>query len=231
MLPEPIVTPSDAQDDPQREFASPPCSAAEIDPHYLNPPPADVAAWRKTTRVRLRDMRAALSVDERAALSLRLAAHLDRHLSGLALPDHPVISGYWPIKSELDLRPWLISLRVRGWRVALPVVVVEKAPLVFRLWTEETQLERGVWNIPVPSSASPELVPDVALAPVLGWDKSCYRLGYGGGYFDRTLARMQPHSIGIGLRLAALETIYPQPHDIPLSAMLTEDGLVAERII
>lgn len=227
---DPINPPPPQDAEPPCELASPPCYAAEIDPHYLNPPPADIAAWRNATRARLAAARAALSADQRAALALQIAKHLDAHLFRLDLPENPVISGYWPIKSELDLRPWLIGLRQKGWRIALPIVEVRKAPLIFRLWSQDTRLERGVWNIPVPSAESPLIVPDVALAPVLGWDRASYRLGYGGGYFDRTLAQIHPHSIGIGLALAQIDTIHPQSHDIALSAVITENGLVAERL-
>jgi 5,10-methenyltetrahydrofolate synthetase len=84
-------------------------------------------------------------------------------------------------------------------------------------------MERGIWNIPQP--ATPEtLVPELALAPVVGFTEDCYRLGYGGGYFDRTLATLapRPRVLGVGLELQAIATIQPQPHDIRLDAILTE---------
>jgi 5,10-methenyltetrahydrofolate synthetase len=142
-----------------------------------------------------------------------------------------VLSGYWPIKGEPDLRPVLADLHRAGVTIALPVVESRAAPLVFRRWTPETRLVRGDWNIPVPPPDAATLVPDIALAPCLGWDGACYRLGWGGGYFDRTLAALtpQPKTIGIALSAARLSTIYPQPHDIPLDLILTEDGVAAER--
>lgn len=86
---------------------------------------------------------------------------------------------------------------------------------------------RGDWNIPVPPPEAEAVVPEIALAPVMGWTEGAYRLGYGGGYFDRTLAALSPRpfTIGIGLQAARLATIYPQPHDIRLEVILTEDGV------
>jgi 5,10-methenyltetrahydrofolate synthetase len=85
---------------------------------------------------------------------------------------------------------------------------------------------RGVWGIPVPPPAAERLTPDIALAPLLGWDGAGFRLGYGGGYFDRTLAARapRPFAIGVGLQAARLATIFPQPHDIRLDAIVTEAG-------
>jgi len=107
------------------------------------------------------------------------------------------------------------------------VVEVKHAPLVFRRWTPETRMVRGDWNIPVPPQEAEVVKPDVTLAPLVGWDRSGYRLGYGGGYFDRTLAHLSPRpfAIGIGLQAAQLATIYPQPHDIQLDAIVTEEGV------
>ena len=108
---------------------------------------------------------------------------------------------------------------------------MKAAPLVFRRWTPETRMVRGDWNIPVPPPEAEALTPDITLAPVMGWDGACYRLGYGGGYFDRTLAALSPRpfTIGIGFQSARLATIYPQPHDIPLDVIVTEAGIQANR--
>lgn len=89
---------------------------------------------------------------------------------------------------------------------------------------------RGDWNIPVPPDTAERLIPDIALAPVVGWAQGGWRLGYGGGYFDRTLASLapRPRTIGIGLQAARLPSIYPQPHDIPLDFVLTEAGIATD---
>lgn len=218
---------------PPSRFASPPCLAAEVAPGYFDPLAADpqqaldVARWRKSERVAQLEARAALSVTDRQALASAVDTHLDTLLSRV-FPDigGMVVSGYWPIKSELDLQPWMIRMAAKGVRLALPVVETPKAPLVFRPWSPGAAMERGHWNIPVPARRD-TLRSDIALAPLVGWDSEGYRLGYGGGYFDRTLAaeRPRPFAIGVGLQAAKLGTIFPQPHDIRLDAIVTEAGL------
>jgi 5,10-methenyltetrahydrofolate synthetase len=132
-----------------------------------------------------------------------------------------VVSGYWPMKGEPDLRDWLTGLRKRGARVALPRVVEKGRPLRFLIWEEGARLERGVWNIPHPAEAE-EAIPDAALAPLVGFDQGRFRLGYGGGYFDRTLASLSPapRAIGVGYRELEIETIFPLGHDIPMSEVV-----------
>jgi 5,10-methenyltetrahydrofolate synthetase len=212
--------------------------AAEVDPAYFDPSHVDpeqardVARWRKAERQRLRAERDAISVADRAALGEAIGAHLLRFLEErFGSLEGRVFSGYWPIKGEPDLRPVLTTLHRAGVHVALPLVEVKAAPLVFRRWTPETRMVRGDWNIPVPPTEAEVLLPEVSLAPVMGWTEGAFRLGYGGGYFDRTLAALtpRPFTIGIGLQSARLATIYPQPHDIALDVILTEDGLQAQR--
>jgi len=218
-------------------YASPPCMAAEVDPAYFDPlgvdpeQARDVARWRRAERTRLAGLREGLGQGGRAQVSDRIAGHLGRALTERGVRRGCVLSGYWPIKGEPDLRPALADLHRAGVIIALPVVETRAAPLIFRRWTPEARMVRGDWNIPVPPPAADLLTPDVALAPCLGWDEACYRLGWGGGYFDRTLAALtpRPQSIGIALSAARLTTIYPQPHDIPLDLILTEDGVAAER--
>lgn len=214
-------------------YASPPCLAHAIDPTYFDPlrvdpqQAQDVARWRKAERGRLLADRAALSVDTRKAAGIAIAAHLDRLLAQrFKTLDGLTISAWWPIKAEIDLRFWLTGLAARGARAALPLVATKAAPLIFREWTPATRMERGVWNIPVPAKG-PGIVPDITLSPVVGWDSTGYRLGYGGGYFDRTLAAFTPRplAIGIGLDAARIATIFPQPHDIPMQAIVTETGI------
>ncbi|GMG84028.1 5-formyltetrahydrofolate cyclo-ligase [Paralimibaculum aggregatum] len=211
------------------ECASPPCYAAEIDPGYFDPPaaPEDIPAWRRAERRRLRAARMELAVEARAGISgglmRALEAFLEARLDGAR---GRVFSAYWPIKGEPDLRPLMHALHEAGALVALPLVETKAAPLVFRRWTPETRMVRGDWNIPVPPPEAPAVTPEIALAPLVGWDSQGFRLGYGGGYFDRTLAREpRPYTIGIGVQSARLATIHPQPHDIPLDAIVTEAGL------
>ena len=214
-------------------FASPPCMAAEVDPGYFDPlavdpeQARDVARWRTAERKRLREERRTLSSSQRTIARAAMMAGLDRlfaaHFAGIG---DVVVAFYWPIKDEPDLRPLMVEMQASGRSIALPLVETRAAPLVFRLWTPETRMERGHWNIPVPPRDAPEVMPDVVLAPLMGWDSEGYRLGYGGGYFDRTLAALSPRpfSIGVGIAAAQLPTIFPQPHDIPMDVILTERG-------
>jgi 5,10-methenyltetrahydrofolate synthetase len=211
--------------------------AAEVDPAYFDPlgvdseQARDVARWRRAERARLAGLREGLGRAGRAQVSDRIGKHLERVLATRGVGRGCVLSGYWPIKGEPDLRPVLAELHRAGVTIALPVVETRAAPLIFRRWTPEAKLVRGEWNIPVPPPEADLLTPDVALVPCLGWDEACYRLGWGGGYFDRTLAALmpRPQTIGIALSAAHLPTIYPQPHDIPLDQILTEDGVAATR--
>lgn len=214
-------------------FASPPCYAADIAPEYFDPMAVDpeqardVARWRKAERARLRAERLALSLAQRQKVGEAIARHLritiQKRFGGAT---GMVLSAYWPIKGEPDLRPLMADLHRSGVVIVLPLVETRAAPLTFRHWTPDTKMVRGDWNIPVPSSDSPEMTPDLMLAPLVGWTSTGYRLGYGGGYFDRTLAASnpRPHTMGIGYDMAQLETIFPQPHDIPLDIILTDKG-------
>lgn len=219
-------------------YASPPCLAGEIAPDYFDPMAVDpeqardVARWRKVERTRLRTERQALSVEDRAAVGAALARHLrevlSTHFDGA---QGRVVSAYWPIKGEPDLRPLMAELHTVGVTICLPIVEQKAAPLIFRRWTPETPMMRGDWNIPVPPPEAETLIPDITLAPLVGWDGAGFRLGYGGGYFDRTLAALAPRpvTIGIGFQSSRLCTIYPQPHDIPLDIILTQEGAQVSR--
>ena len=204
-----------------------------IDPLTVDPQQAgDVARWRKAERTRLRNQRMALSVAERKHVGEMLAAHLRQILHARQESARGLVfSAYWPIKGEPDLRPLMKELHEEGVTVALPLVETRAAPLTFRRWTPETKMVRGDWGIPVPPPDAAQVIPAITLAPLVGWTGDGYRLGYGGGYFDRTLAAMRPRpvTIGIGYERAKLNTNFPQPHDIPLDVILTEAGLGYER--
>lgn len=207
-------------------YASPPCYMHEIHPAYgglVDPGQAcDVTRWRKAERERLIAARLAVTVGERIGHAERLAGELDAVVARVA---PSTISLYWPFRGEPYLRPWMQSAHEKGLRIALPVVVGKGQPLEFREWWPGAVLARGIWNIPYPAEGKP-IVPDVVIAPLVGFDPADFRLGYGGGYFDRTLAAMTPSriAIGVGHPSAALPTIYPQPHDIAMDWILTGDG-------
>lgn len=213
---------------PQSAYASPACLMHEMDPAYFGLPPEpdpvqarDVARWRRAERTRLLGLRRALSPDDRR---LKTAALADRLLAYVESMEIRSLGGFWPIRGEPDVRPLLSVLADRGIRTALPVVTEPATPLEFRQWVPGDPVERGFWDIPVPAAGSMVINPEMLIAPLVGFDRSGFRLGYGGGYFDRTMAVMQPRPavIGIGFDFAEVPTIYPQPHDIPMSVIVTD---------
>lgn len=183
----------------------------------------DIMAWRREQRQRLIAERLHRPVAERQAASARIAANLDLLLGDL---QGSVVSGYWPLRGEPDLRLWLGSLVARGVACAMPLVVEKDAPLRFRSWTPGCRMAKGFWDIPVPADGE-WVTPDVLLAPVVGFDDRGYRLGYGGGYFDRTLATLPKpwRAIGVGYAAARLEGFEPLPHDIALQAIVTNNAI------
>lgn len=179
--------------------------------------------WRAAERARLIAAREALDPSQLVRLRVRMDRILQRSFPGLA---RGVLGFCWPIRNEYDARHLARTLRERGALTALPVVVAPRQPLVFREWRPGIALARGAMGIPYPTG-SRELTPDHVLLPMNGWDAAGYRLGYGAGYFDRTLASLakKPDVIGVSFEQARLETIHPQPWDIPVDYLVTERGL------
>ena len=183
----------------------------------------EIKPWRKLEREQLIAARLAISSAAREAHSAAIIATLQTVIGD---PSGLVISAYWPFRGEPDLRGLLRWIMEFGGKPALPVVVKMGHPLLFRSWRPGESLEKGIWNIPVPKAGT-EVVPDVVIAPVVGFDSECYRLGYGGGFFDRTLATLpnRPRTYGVGYSMAAIPTIYPQPHDVPMDLVVTDHGV------
>ena len=181
---------------------------------------AEIRQWRKAERERLIAARLAVSADIRSTMSARIAQGLDRVIGD---PAGRMVSLYWPFRGEPDLRPWMDSINARGGKTALPIVIDKGQPLVFKAYKSGDKLEKGVWNIPIPAEGD-AVFPDIVISPIVGIDPGNYRLGYGGGFFDRTLAAMpfKPLVIGIGYELQRIPTIYPQTHDIPMDRIVTE---------
>lgn len=184
---------------------------------------SDLKQLRKATRERLIAARAALDAAALDTRRQRIDSTLERSFPGLA---HCRLAFCWPIKGEYDARHFARTLRERGALTALPVVVAPKTPLEFREWHPGVRLAVGPLDIPYPVD-SPEVAPDVVLLPMNGWDPQGYRLGYGAGFFDRTLASLskRPVVIGVSYEMARLDTIHPQSWDIPMDYVVTEKGL------
>ena len=183
--------------------------------------PEAVKRWRRGERERLIALRQALPVDDRR----RWGERIEAELRALVADRAGILGVYWPFRAEFDPRSLIEWAIVAGRGVALPAVVDKKGPLEYRAWRPGEPLVDGVWNIPIPEKCE-VVTPAIVLAPLVGFDRACYRLGYGGGYFDRTLAALSPRplAIGVGFALQELETIHPQPFDVPMDVIVTEAG-------
>jgi 5,10-methenyltetrahydrofolate synthetase len=185
--------------------------------------PEALKSWRKSERERLLAARGALAPATLDAWRRQIDAHLERAFPGLA---RVALAFCWPIRNEYDARHLARTLREAGATTALPVVVAPRRPLAFREWHPGVELAKGPLGIPYPVG-SRELEPRAVLLPMNGWDARGYRLGYGGGFFDRTLAAAarKPLVIGVAYEMARLPTIHPQPWDVPMDYVVTERGV------
>ncbi|HTJ65261.1 MAG TPA: 5-formyltetrahydrofolate cyclo-ligase [Alphaproteobacteria bacterium] len=184
-----------------------------------------VAAARKGERARLLAARGAVDAETHA----RWSSAISVALRSLLIPFTGRVFGfYWPHRGEYDPVGIATDVIASGGACALPVVVARKQPLVFRVWHPDAAMIPGAYSYGIPHPAEGEtVIPDVVLVPLVGFDRLGYRLGYGGGYFDRTLAAItpRPRTIGVGFELGRLATIDPQPHDIALDVIVTEAGI------
>jgi 5-formyltetrahydrofolate cyclo-ligase len=186
----------------------------------------EVLAERRALRRVLLARRRALPGDEWMRHSSTICALLQAGFPQLTAMR---VGFCWPLHQEPDLRP-LIAGWVRegraGFRALLPVVIDARQALAFRAWSPDTAMVLDRHGIPAPA-AGDFLLPQALLIPVNGFDAAGYRIGYGGGYFDRTLAALRPRplAIGVGFEIARLESIRPEPHDQALDAVVTEAGV------
>ncbi len=184
-----------------------------------------ISAWRRQQRAALIARRAALPAAQRREWSAAISACVESCFPMLA---EMTIGFCWPYQGEFDARFAIRYFRERGATAALPAVIGKASPLQFRKWWPGAPMTPGAYGIPVPDGTEP-VVPDAAIVPMNGFDEQGYRLGYGGGYFDRTLAAAVPRPIALGVsfEFARLPTIYPQPHDIAMDFVVTEAGVHA----
>jgi 5-formyltetrahydrofolate cyclo-ligase len=182
----------------------------------------DVKSWRKSERARLIAARENLDAATLELFRQRIDAHLWRSFPGLAAAK---LAFCWPIRGEYDARRLAQRLRECGAVTALPVVVAPRQPLVFREWHPGVTLASGPLGVLYPVGSDP-VVPTAVLVPMIGWDEAGYRLGYGAGFFDRTLVSFakKPVVIGVSYELGKMKTIRPQSWDIPMDWVVTERG-------
>jgi 5-formyltetrahydrofolate cyclo-ligase len=167
-----------------------------------------------------RRMAAARTEPEAGALLARLL------LDAGIVPKGAILSGYWPLEGEMDIRPALAALHGLGHVVGLPIVIAKNAPLVFRRWEPGMALVQGNFRVLTPPPDSPQVRPDMLLVPLLAFDREGYRLGYGGGFYDRTLEKLrgEAQAVGIGIAFAAQEVpeVPRGPSDRRLDFVATE---------
>ena len=188
---------------------------------WSRPPRDDGLAAEKAPLRRLyRDRRRAAAF----ACGDRLA---ESFLATTPLAPGATVSGYWPFADEIDPRPLMVALCARGHPLCLPVAKAGE-PLSFRAWTPGSELEAGVFDTRVPPPQSPVLRPDCLIVPLLACDREGFRLGYGGGYYDRTLAALAGAlAVGVGFAFQRVERLPRGAHDRRLDWLVSEAG--AER--
>jgi len=165
--------------------------------------------------------RDALSSAQRAAASEALAAR------GLPVEISPgtVVSGYSPIRSEIDPVPLMRALALNGARLALPAVLARGKTLAFRAWSPHDRMMLGPLGILEPSPAAAEVIPEIMLVPLAAFDRLGHRIGYGAGHYDYTLAhlrKVKPIAIGLAFAAQEIEAVPALQHDVPLDFVLTE---------
>lgn len=195
----------------------------------IDTPPDDIAAEKSRHRAAARSDRDALSSGLGAAAATGIAA---RFMTAPALVAQTgigtVIAGYMPIGSEIDPRGLMGQLATRGTGLCLPDVVAPGVPLTFRRWAPGDTLRSGAYGIAVPSPDAEEVQPDMILVPMLAFDRRGYRLGYGGGYYDRTIAALRETknvlAVGLAFSGQVRDDLPVGPHDVRLDWILTESA-------
>jgi 5-formyltetrahydrofolate cyclo-ligase len=175
------------------------------------------------------DLRAA-ALARRVAMSTAARAAAAEAVAARAFPveirSGAIVSGYWPIKCEIDPIPLMRRLAALGATLALPVVAGRDQPLLFREWTADSQLLRGQLGIMEPSPQSATVAPDILLVPLAAFDRAGHRIGYGAGHYDRSLAQLRALkpvvALGLAFAVQEIDAIPSLPHDVRLDYVLTE---------
>ena len=157
-------------------------------------------------------------------------AILDNLLSVAIIPSEAIIGSYWPVKSEVDVRPLLAYFYDHSHICALPVVQASKKPLLFRQWRPGNLLVSGLYNILTPDDTAPLVTPMVLFVPALGFDREGHRLGYGEGYYDRTLEKLREchhiMAIGVAFDCQEVDSIPLHAHDQPMNYIITPTQVI-----
>jgi 5-formyltetrahydrofolate cyclo-ligase len=156
---------------------------------------------------------------------------LAKHLVELIPWDESAVAGYRAVRGEIDVYEALAQLSERGHTLSLPVVISPHAPLVFRRWRINHPLQEGKYGIEVPPESEPEVVPDIVIVPLVAFDSTLNRLGYGAGFYDATIHQLrqlkkQVKIIGVAFASQQIEHIPAEPHDAKLDAVVTEKGII-----
>jgi 5-formyltetrahydrofolate cyclo-ligase len=172
--------------------------------------------------------RAAHRAAGRAAAEAICTSFRAARRQGLVIERGWTVSGFWPIRDEIDIRRLLVELHDEGMQCALPVVRARGEPLVFRRWRPGDVLEQGGFGLSEPPRSAPELTPRIVLTPLLAVDSRGNRLGYGGGYYDRTLrdlrARLPVVAVGVAFEAQRIGDVPHDGRDEPLDWLVTEKG-------
>lgn len=179
--------------------------------------------WRKHQRSEFMTRRELISEDKHRCWSKAITRSLEQGFPSL---QKSVVGFCWPHRGEYDPRPAMDYIRERGATLALPEIVNKHEALRFREWWWEAPMKIGAYDIPVPDNTDPVTVGAVII-PMIGFDQRGFRLGYGGGYFDRTLGAIEPRplAIGVAFEILRLTSVHAQPHDIPMDFIVTELGI------
>ncbi|MDE2388439.1 MAG: 5-formyltetrahydrofolate cyclo-ligase [Betaproteobacteria bacterium] len=179
--------------------------------------------WKKNLRKQLIAARETIPAEHHRLWSQVITGFLKQ---GLPQPQDMIIGIYWPFRGEYDPRCTAGYFLQHGATLALPEVTGKNEPLCFREWSPDTPVKSGAYGIAVPLETRIVRL-DAVIIPMVGFDRHGYRLGYGSGYFDRTLATYehQPLTIGVAFELQRLDSIYPQAHDISMHYVITEAGI------
>ena len=182
----------------------------------------------------LRSVQAAIRKEaskDHDVVSAKLATYAADLKDAFALTDQDIVAGFWPIKSELDPRPLMAAMTALGLKTSLPATPKPGKPLIFHAWNDDDPVIEGLYGTSEPEADAPVIIPALVLVPMLAFDADGYRLGYGGGFYDRTLTKLRSeghivHCIGVAYDIQLVDEVPIGEFDAKLDGVLTESGLL-----